>query len=261
MIRQVSFLALVLLAGKPLLAGELDAEFGPPAVAVPPSVHKASSDNDTRPGPVKTDVAAASAWKASELDREQPTLARGGGGGGHGGFGGGGFGGGFGHGGFGFGHGGFGGGGFGGGFGGFGGYGRGFYGGFGRGFGGFGFGFTVATAWGSAGSAWDSAGSAAMAWVTAAMVWATAVMADTVGMAVTADTVGMADTADTAGMVASVDSVATASVWWPRRVWWLRRVWIWWRLRLLVTAWTAGHSLVLFRPAGVRRAWCRRPSR
>ena len=121
MIRHVACLAMALLVGIPLRAGELDTEFGgqpPPVPAVTPVASKTASPVSAPLMTATGDVEPRSV-KASELDGEMPTQAwrRG-----------------FGYGGFGFGR-GFGYGGFGRGFG-YGGFGRGFgYGGFGRGFG------------------------------------------------------------------------------------------------------------------------------
>ena len=68
MIRHVACLALVLLAGIPLRAGELDTEFGgkiPPAPAVAPAATLLTASRDVKTGDVK----------ASELDEEMPSQA------------------------------------------------------------------------------------------------------------------------------------------------------------------------------------------
>ena len=114
MIRHVACLALVLLAGIPLRAGELDTEFGgqtPPVPAVAPATSKTATSESAPLLAASRDVKTGDV-KASELDEEMPSQAwRRGFGYGYGGFG------------RGFGY-------------GYGGFGRGFgYGGFGRGFG------------------------------------------------------------------------------------------------------------------------------
>ena len=117
MVRYISCLAVALLAGTVVRAGELDADFGPAASAAPALIRKAS----TPANPMGAVLLATTrdgkldGVKASELDAETPAQAA------RSGFGRGGFGG-FGRGGFGR---------------GFGGFGRGF-GGFGRGWGGWG---------------------------------------------------------------------------------------------------------------------------
>ncbi|MEJ7639954.1 MAG: hypothetical protein WKF75_18780 [Singulisphaera sp.] len=123
MIRHFACLAMAVLAGIPLRAGELDTEFGgqtPPIPAVTP-VTSRTATSESAPLLAATRDVKPGALKASELDEEMPSQAwrRG-----------------FGYGGFGRGF-GFGYGGFGRGIGyGYGGFGRSFgYGGFGRGFG------------------------------------------------------------------------------------------------------------------------------
>ena len=157
MIRHVACLALVLLAGIPLRAGELDTEFGgqtPPAPAVAPATSRTATSESAPLLAASRDVKTGDV-KASELDEEMPSQAW------RRGFGYGGFGRGFGYGGFGRGFGyrrlrlrGFGYGGFGRGFGlsigysslgfGYGGLGYGYgglgYGGLGYGYGGLGYG-------------------------------------------------------------------------------------------------------------------------
>src|SRR3954451_14020030 len=98
MLRYISYVAVFLLAGTHLRAGELDAEFGAAAPAPSAALKaKVATDAATPPLLAASRVDGAGAWKASELDAESPSQAWGHFGGFHHGFGG------FGHRGFGFG--------------------------------------------------------------------------------------------------------------------------------------------------------------
>ena len=91
MIRHVACLAMALLAGIPLRAGELDTEFGgqtPPVPAVTPATSKTAT-SESAPLLAATRDVKAGGVKASELDEEMPSQAwRRGFGYGYGGFGG-----------------------------------------------------------------------------------------------------------------------------------------------------------------------------
>lgn len=138
MLRSIGCLAVLLLAGIPLRAGELDTEFRSAPASTPAATLEATQPADNAPPPLlaRDRAEGREAWNASEMDAESPSQAWG-----RCGFG---WGGGFGRG-FGFGFGGFGRG-FGLGLGyssfglGYGGYGLG-YGGYGLGYGGYGLGY------------------------------------------------------------------------------------------------------------------------
>src|SRR4051794_18463027 len=77
MLRSISFLAALLLAGITVRAGELDAEYGAKPAATPAAVPRSISPAVTTPPRLLAlnRVDGQETWRASELDSESPAQA------------------------------------------------------------------------------------------------------------------------------------------------------------------------------------------